>query len=132
MYISESLLSSDLSSLAVTFPNHLVVYTGSAPSSHGHTKRQSSPTTDRPILDLSDVATATPKLVSTAANTTLPEGGILKRYQLLTPALITGLLVAFFLLLPVLYFALGTLASIQIPIRSDVGKTFSALEKKNQ
>ncbi|KJA21671.1 hypothetical protein HYPSUDRAFT_140237 [Hypholoma sublateritium FD-334 SS-4] len=128
----ESLLSSDLASLAATFPNHLVVYTGSTPSSHMPTKRQSSPTPDRPILDLSEVATSTPKSASAAANTTLPEGGILKRYQLLTPALITGLLVAFFLLVPVLYFALGTLASIQIPIRSDVGKTFSALEKKNQ
>lgn len=131
-YIPESLLSSDLASLAATFPNHLVVYTGSVPSSHGHTKRQSSPTPDRPILDLSEVATSTPKFAAAAPNTTLPEGGILKRYQLLTPALITGLLVAFFLLVPVLYFALGTLASIQIPIRSDVGKTFGALEKKNQ
>lgn len=143
----ESLLSSELTALASTFPNHLVIYTGSYPS-HEHAKRQASLSPDRPILDLSsddddyefedfsDEATtipSSPKLsVSAPSNTTLPAGGILKRFQILTPALITGLLVSFFLLVPVLFFALSTLASIQIPIRSDVGKTFNALEKKNQ
>lgn len=88
---------------------------------------------ERPTLDLSNLpASAFLPESHISANTTLPKGGILKRYQLLTPALITGLLVAFFLLVPVLYMALQALASIQNPIRSDVGKTFNAQEKKNQ
>ncbi|KAF9480805.1 hypothetical protein BDN70DRAFT_931408 [Pholiota conissans] len=128
MHKHESLLASELNSIASTFPNHIIIYTGSSSPSHHH-KRQESTTPDRPILDLSNLPSAP---LAPATNTTLPTGGILKRYQLLTPALITGLLVVFFILVPVLYFSLGALSSIQTPIRGDVGKTFSATEKKNQ
>ncbi|KAF8966397.1 hypothetical protein BDZ97DRAFT_1807682 [Flammula alnicola] len=122
-----SLLGTELKALASVFPNHLVVYTGS-PLHASFMKRQSPDTPDRPILDLS----SPPPAQTFAANTTLPSGGILKKYQLLTPGLITALLVAFFVLVPVLLVGLNALASIQNPVRSDVGKTFNALEKKNQ
>ncbi|KAH9963334.1 hypothetical protein BC827DRAFT_1194963 [Russula dissimulans] len=61
-----------------------------------------------------------------------PAGGILTRYQLLTPVLITGLLVVFFVLVPVILFGISALASIQSPLRVQPPKGFSADEKKNQ
>ncbi|TFY79182.1 hypothetical protein EWM64_g4834 [Hericium alpestre] len=60
------------------------------------------------------------------------EGGILKRYQLLTPALITALLIAFFVLVPIVFFGVSALASIQSPLRIEAPKGFSSQEKKNQ
>ncbi|KAF9020232.1 hypothetical protein BDZ89DRAFT_1203997 [Hymenopellis radicata] len=60
------------------------------------------------------------------------KGGILARYQLLTPALITTLLVVLFVLLPLLYFGISALASIQSPVRMDAPKGYSAGDKKNQ
>lgn len=117
---SESLLADELSLLATTFPDHLVVYTGSPLPSHY--KRQSPP--ERPVLNFD--------AVPLTANATLPTGGILKRYQLLTPGLITGLLVAFFILVPVTMLGLNALASIQNPLRVDTSKTFNAQERKNQ
>ena len=99
------------------FPRHLVVFTGT-PAPH-LARRQDEPDVFAP-------------LVLQPGNATLPEGGILKRYQLLTPALIISLLIAFFLLLPVVYFAVSSLASIQSPLRIEAPKGFSAQEKKNQ
>ena len=61
-----------------------------------------------------------------------PAGGILAHHQLLTPALITGLLLAFFVLVPVVLFGISTLASIQSPLRIQAPKGYSADEKKNQ
>jgi len=58
--------------------------------------------------------------------------GILNKYQLLTPALITSLLVFFFIILPIVFCGINALASIQNPIRMDMTKSFNALEKKNQ
>ncbi|KDR74531.1 hypothetical protein GALMADRAFT_250537 [Galerina marginata CBS 339.88] len=122
----ETLLGIELSTLASTFPDHLVIYTGS-PLHSSPSKRQAPNTPDRPVLDLSISAdTLAP------ANTTLPTGGILKKYQLLTPGLITSLLVTFFILIPVVLMGMNALASIQTPIRSDMGKTFNAQERKNQ
>lgn len=66
------------------------------------------------------------------ANSTLPEGGILKRYQLLTPGLITVLLIVFFILVPVVMVGMQALASIQTPIRVDLPKNFNSQERKNQ
>lgn len=116
----ESMLADELSLLATTFPDHLVVYTGSPLPSHY--KRQLAETPDRPVLDT----------VPLADNTTLPTGGILKKYQLLTPGLITALLVAFFILVPVTTLGLNALASIQNPLRVDTSKSFNAQERKNQ
>ena len=66
------------------------------------------------------------------ANTTLPDGGILKRYQLLTPGLIMGLLAVFFVLVPVAMIGFRALASIQSPLRVEPPKGYSATEKKSQ
>jgi len=115
----ESMLADELSLLATTFPDHLVIYTGSPLPSHY--KRQQP---DEPVLNF-DAG-------SLAANTTLPTGGILKRFQLLTPGLITALLVTFFVLVPVTMLGLNALASIQNPSRMDTSKTFNAQERKNQ
>jgi hypothetical protein len=65
------------------------------------------------------------------ANVTEPTGGILARYQLLTPGLLTSLLIAFGLLIPLLMVGITSLASIQNPIRTELPKGPS-LEKKNQ
>ncbi|PPQ71232.1 hypothetical protein CVT25_004538 [Psilocybe cyanescens] len=117
----EILLEHELSSLASVFPNHLIIFSGSPLVSHS--KRQ---VPDRPILDLSASDSFAP------TNTTLPAGGILKKYQLLTPGLITALLIAFFVLVPAVMMGMTALASIQNPIRSDVSKSFNAQERKNQ
>ncbi|KAI0269402.1 hypothetical protein BC834DRAFT_866123 [Gloeopeniophorella convolvens] len=61
-----------------------------------------------------------------------PEGGILARYQLLTPALITSLLLVLFILVPVVLLGVSALASIQSPLRVQPPKGFNADEKKNQ
>lgn len=66
------------------------------------------------------------------SNTTVPGGGILKRYQLLTPALIMTLIVALFVIVPVVYLGISALASIQAPARMEPPKRFNAQEKKTQ
>jgi hypothetical protein len=84
-----------------------VVYVGS-PHTQYHLKRQSPPSA---IL--------------------APSGGILHRYQLLTPALIIILFVTFFVLMPVVYFGVSALASIQSPLKVEAPKGYSAQERKN-
>ena len=59
-------------------------------------------------------------------------GGILKHYQLLTPALISALLVVLFILLPIVMLGISALASIQSPLKVEVPKSYSAREKKVQ
>jgi len=120
----ESMLADELSLLATIFPDHLVVYTGSPLPSHYKRQHLDIPDIpERPVLPLDG---------SLAVNTTLPTGGILKRFQLLTPGLITALLVTFFVLVPVTMLGLNALASIQNPMRMDTSKTFNAQERKNQ
>jgi hypothetical protein len=51
---------------------------------------------------------------------------------LLTPALITSLLLVFFIIVPVVLFGVSALASIQSPLRIQPPKGYSADEKKNQ
>jgi hypothetical protein len=120
----ESRLSSELSTLTSTFPKYLIVYTGSSPSP-AVSKRQTPDIVppSRPVLELSNFSNA---------NTTLPEGGILKRYQLLTPGLITVLLVTVFLLVPIVMTGINALASIQSPLRVEAPKGYNALERKTQ
>ncbi|KAI0051452.1 hypothetical protein FA95DRAFT_1554541 [Auriscalpium vulgare] len=110
----ESRLAQDLENLALAFPKHLVVF-ASSPSSFVM-RRQT---------DLG------PALVQAPGNSTLPEGGILKRYQLLTPALIMSLLVAFFVLIPIVLFGVSALASIQNPHRVPPPPDFDSFEKKD-
>ena len=108
--------------MASIFPEHLVIYTG-APLSSELMKRQAPDVPTRPVLELTD---------SFAPNTILPSGGILKRYQLLTPALITSLLIVLFILLPIIMLGITALASIQSPLKVEAPKSYSAREKKIQ
>jgi hypothetical protein len=100
----EARLSTELEKIERAYPRHLVILAGS--------RRQDD---DSP-----------------PPSPSAPTGGILARYQLLTPALITGLLLAFFVLVPIVLFAVSALASIQSPLRVQPPKGYSAEEKKNQ
>lgn len=104
--------------LTSTFPNHLVIYSSSSRTSKV-LRRQAEldPAYNSPFA---------------APNTTLTEGGILKRYQLLTPALITSLLVVFFVFIPIVMLGVNALNSIQSPIRTEAPKYFNAQERKDQ
>ncbi len=103
-WLSEARLASELEKIERDYPCHLVILAGS--------RRQDDP--------------------APAPSPSAPAGGILARYQLLTPALITGLLLAFFVLVPVVLFGVSALASIQSPLRVQAPKGYSADEKKNQ
>jgi hypothetical protein len=116
MVENDSLLSSHLSGLASVFPKHLVILAGASSS---FSKRQ-SPSTTGNAFD------------SPQTNSTITTGGILKHYQLLTPGLITTLLVVFFIIVPVVMLGISALSSIQSPLRVDVPKSFSAQERKTQ
>ncbi|KAK1227262.1 hypothetical protein PQX77_009749 [Marasmius sp. AFHP31] len=123
------LLSSALS--ALPFNNHLIIYTGSTPNLY---KRQAqldgegNASPHRPTLDVSPSSSAS-QIVAPKQ----PKSGILHRYQLLTPGLIIILAFVLFIFLPVLYFGISALASIQNPLRTELSsKSFNANEKKNQ
>ncbi|KAI9507201.1 hypothetical protein F5148DRAFT_147344 [Russula earlei] len=100
----EARLATELDKIARAFPRHLVIMAG-------------SPRQDDPVPPPSPAP---------------PAGGILARYQLLTPALITSLILAFFVLVPIVLYGISALASIQSPLRVQPPKGFSADEKKNQ
>ncbi|KAA1465921.1 hypothetical protein DENSPDRAFT_862139 [Dentipellis sp. KUC8613] len=117
----ESSLARELEGITALFPKHLVILSGSAPSLARRQSQFDSPDPSAPLLDLQQ-----------PGNSTLPDGGILKRYQLLTPALITSLLIAFFLILPVVFLGVSALASIQSPLKLEAPKGFNAQEKKTQ
>ncbi|KAF8489372.1 hypothetical protein F5888DRAFT_1201376 [Russula emetica] len=102
----ETRLANELERIGRAYPRHLVILAGS--------RRQDGP---------APVPSGSPSP---------PEGGILARYQLLTPALITGLLLVFFVLVPIVLFGVSALASIQSPLRVQPPKGYSADEKKNQ
>ncbi|KAJ3987944.1 hypothetical protein F5890DRAFT_1404184 [Lentinula detonsa] len=103
------LLSATLSSLP--FSNHVVIYT---------------------VLDLNEAGSPDPSS-SFPMLAKKNKGGILHNYQLLTPGLIMVLLVVLFLFLPVLYFGISAMASIQSPLRLDaMPKGFNANDRKNQ
>jgi hypothetical protein len=104
LILIETRLASELEGIGRAYPRHLVILAGS--------RRQDGP---------EPVPSPAP-----------PTGGILTRYQLLTPALITGLLLAIFVLVPVVLFGVSALASIQSPLRVQPPKGYSADEKKNQ
>jgi hypothetical protein len=98
------------------FPDHLVIYSSDSPR---FMRRQLEQTSDSGSL-------------FSAPNHTVADGGILKRYQLLTPGLILTLIVVFFVLLPIIVLGVNALASIQSPLRAEVPRSFSAKDKKNQ
>jgi hypothetical protein len=88
-WLPEARLASDLEKIECTYPRHLIILA-------------SSLCQDDPAPALSP---------------STPAGGILACYQLLTPTLITGLLLAFFVLIPIVLFGVSALASIQSPLR---------------
>ncbi|KAH6915442.1 hypothetical protein BKA70DRAFT_1258952 [Coprinopsis sp. MPI-PUGE-AT-0042] len=106
-------LSDELNLLSTSFPNHLVIYAGQPLNTH---------------FARADIGSA----FRPSHNTTLPEGGILKKYQLLTPGLITVLLIVLFVFIPVLWVGINALSNIQNPIKMDIPKGFNSQEKKNQ
>ncbi|KAI0643613.1 hypothetical protein C8Q79DRAFT_1002246 [Trametes meyenii] len=113
----ESWLSQELSKIEAVFSNYLVIYSGS-PGSLLHARQSTeSSSTFKQAAALADAS---------------PSGGILKRYQLLTPGLILALLVTLFVLLPIIFVGVSALSSIQSPLTNDIPKGFSAEEKKNQ
>lgn len=105
----EENLAYELAALAQTFPNHLVVYTGV------------------PVSTLRARAAASP-----AADKKKKHTGILHTYQILSPGLITVLLVVFFILVPVLLVGINALAGIQNMVKLEAPKGFDARERKNQ
>ncbi|KAL4258018.1 Protein BIG1 [Pleurotus pulmonarius] len=107
----DSLFELELSNIATSFPNHLVLYSGSTSA-----------------LDKRQLPAQTVKTAAAVA----PSGGILKRYQLLTPALISVLLVTLFVLFPLLFLGITALSSIQSPLRVEAPKGYSDRERKNQ
>ncbi|KAF8876249.1 hypothetical protein BD779DRAFT_1560949 [Infundibulicybe gibba] len=122
----DSLLATELAALAALFPHHLIIYTG-APLPFSKRQAPDLAPPARPVLDLSPGHAP-----SAAANSTLPAGGILKRYQLLTPGLITVFLITFLVLIPILMLGINALASIQSPVRVEPPKGYSELMKKTQ
>ncbi|KAL5508597.1 hypothetical protein ACEPAH_6216 [Sanghuangporus vaninii] len=116
----EDTLTRTLEKIESTFPNHLMIYTGSlSPSSSILSKRQAESIPDRPFA-------------FAPSNSTSPDdGGILARYQLLTPGLIASLLIAFFVLLPIVLFSVQALTSIESPVRLDAPRGVTQ-SKKNQ
>ena len=122
-YHSESKLVSELEKITNAFAKHVVIYAGW----DALLQARQDVGLEGPALEFAAVPiTAAP---STAV---APEGGILKRYQLLTPGLIVSLFVGLFVLLPVVFLGISSLASIQSPVRLDAPKGFNAADKKNQ
>jgi hypothetical protein len=99
-----------------SFPDHLIVYSS-----------DSSRLMRRQLGGAPDSSS----LFSAPANA-MTDGGILKRYQLLTPGLILTLIVVFFVFVPIIVLGVNALASIQSPIRAEAPRSFSAKDKKNQ
>ncbi|KAH9950130.1 hypothetical protein B0H21DRAFT_724966 [Amylocystis lapponica] len=102
-----------LSKLSLTFQNYVVVYAGWVPS---HLSARQSPFEPD----------------NTAHAFAAPSGGVLARYQLLTPGLILALIIAFFVLVPIIFGGISALASIQSPLKTEPPKGFVAEDKKNQ
>lgn len=102
--------------VASAFPDHLIIYSS---DSFRSVRRQLEKPSD---LSFS----------FSAPDDTVAGGGILKRYQLLTPGLILTLIVVFFVLAPIIVLCVNALASIQSPLRAEVPRSFSAKDKKNQ
>ncbi|KAI0773681.1 hypothetical protein C8Q74DRAFT_1316722 [Fomes fomentarius] len=111
----ESWLSSELHKIESIFSDYLIIYSGS-PGSTLHARQSLTSTTFE----------ARPEAAAPSS------GGILKRYQLLTPGLILALLIALFVLIPVIFLGVSALSSIQSPLTNEIPKGFSAEEKKHQ
>ncbi|KAG8967610.1 hypothetical protein FRC03_009735 [Tulasnella sp. 419] len=127
----ETHLSDRLKEIATRFPSHLVVLSGTSSSEIGE---RHIPDSISSIVGAPRLSSAKKRYHSQSPRTTPNSGklgGVFKKYQLLTPGLITTLGITFFLVFPILYFVINALSSIKSPLRSEGGKQPSA-EKKNQ
>ncbi|KLO17505.1 hypothetical protein SCHPADRAFT_164240 [Schizopora paradoxa] len=111
----EESLSTLISSVSTMSPNSLFVFTGSVPFMASELKKRQ--------LD------STPFGFAPSNSTTT--GGILARYQLLTPGLILTLAVAFFVALPIVFVGISALSQIQSPV-AKVDVKGPSLDKKTQ
>lgn len=118
----------ELERVAAAIPNHLILLAGGPSSPSLFAREMPAPG----ATFESDVSHAIFPAVAPAANGTLVRGGILARYQLLTPGLILGFLVSFFVLVPVLFAGISALSSIQAPMNMAAPKGYSADTKKTQ
>lgn len=116
---SESRLNKELDVLASKLTNHLVILVGSPRSASFEQFKRHAP-----------IPSASNFSVTGYTNTSSPDGGFLSQYQLLTPELISSLLVVFFVILPIVFFGFKALGGIQNTISET--QSFKSLEKKNQ
>ncbi|THH32158.1 hypothetical protein EUX98_g2029 [Antrodiella citrinella] len=114
MAVTGQQLADELEGLTSAFPNHLVIYSDWQQSTH------------TPVANLMSRQDA-PSPSKVAAT-----GGILKRYQILSPGLILSLFLAFFVLLPIVMVGIQALASIQSPVRLDGKMLAEYRQKKDQ
>ncbi|KZO93746.1 hypothetical protein CALVIDRAFT_556751 [Calocera viscosa TUFC12733] len=121
----ENLLSDRLESIAALFPSHLVLLSGTPLPPLSFTKRDVDGAISHPPAPFYD----TMQIVLSSDSPA--DGPFLSRYQILTPGLISALLVVFVVFLPILMVGIGAVASIQSPARMDAPKGVSQ-EKKHQ
>ncbi|KZT53390.1 hypothetical protein CALCODRAFT_54471 [Calocera cornea HHB12733] len=119
----ETLLSDRLESIASLFPSHLVLLSGTPLAPLLFTKRDVDDAATHPPAPFYDTMQIAPD--SSA------DGPFLSRYQILTPGLVSALLVVFVVFLPILMVGIGAVASIQSPVRMEAPKAISQ-EKKHQ
>jgi hypothetical protein len=124
--LTESLLSDRLDTLSTLFPSHLVVLAGSPlPRSLSARSTPSDEALAHPPAPFYD----TMQVIQPSDQ---PAGAsFLSRYQILTPGLVSALLVVFVVFLPILMLGVGAVASIQSPVRMEAPKAVSQ-ERKNQ
>ncbi|KAF8334976.1 uncharacterized protein EI90DRAFT_3153136 [Cantharellus anzutake] len=108
-------LARDLQIIGGTFESHFVMF-ASVPYSTTF-KREMASTSNSPFFIRQ--ATHADPVHGYAGNTTLPEGGILQRYQLLTPGILTILLVVVLVFFPILHVGISALSSIKTSQRMD-------------
>jgi len=116
-----STLSGDLRSLSSVFRSYAVIISGSVATRPA--KRDVAAVDVRSPFFLPRVSPSTfthNRLV--ADNSTVPAGGILKRYQLLTPGLLLTLIITLLLLFPIVFIGISALANIKSPQRMDAPK----------
>jgi V0 complex accessory subunit Ac45/VOA1 transmembrane domain len=116
-----STLSDDLRGLSNVFRSYAVIISGSVATRPA--KRDVVAVDVRTPFFLPRVSPSTfihNRLV--ADNSTLPAGGILKRYQLLTPGLLLTLIIALLLLFPIVFVGISALANIKSPQRMEAPK----------
>lgn len=119
-------------------PSHLVLLWGTPSStSQLNLKRQAPDSISVPFnnpffSDSSNKETiSTINQHSASNNTTYRGTGILAHYQLLTPGLLTALIITFGIFIPLLFFGISALASIRAPVWIDPGNKGVSTDKKN-